>query len=420
MPNGEFIELYNNRDNDTDLAGLYLKDSANHKIYITDTTTLEGTTIEANGYLAVYTNGFSGFLNNDGFEEIGLYDPYGNLIDNVNYANSEESLSWSLVDNIWQQRTSSPNEKNPEQELKTQNSFKIEQLEDVTDNESQFGDLIKVKFNVYKGNTTKSSIKLYIVNDEDRITKITKATLPDKYTNYSLTLPIQIKPNCKEKYADGEYYVKIGWTSSSKAEDTFKINIKGINMDNCDKIYVERSPKKGTLKHSLLESPASVDINQDFTIKIELTNNDGENHLVDLYSYVYRGSKSYSGERDANKKTILVKAEQTKEVELENAVIGAEPGEYKLKIKAKRDDQKTEKEITHSIKVLTEKIGAETKGTEEKIELKEKNQDSDIMLQSTKQQKIIYESPSVKAKKLSLYLFIGLLVIYAAILTWKR
>lgn len=422
MPEGEFIELYNNGDNETDLAGLYFQDSAGHKLYITDTTTIDGTIIESENYLAVYTNEFSGFLNNQGFEEIKLYDPYGNLIDKVTYADSEESLSWALVSNIWRYRQPSPNEKNPKDEVEMESSFKILGIEDLgDDNESEFGDIIKVNFYVYKGNTSKSSIKLYVENDEDRISKITKASLQNKYTNNTLTLPVFIYPNCNEKYEDGDYYAKIGWTSLSKEEDSFRIKLKGINEDNCDKMYVEKKPRAGTLDQNLLEAPGAIESNKQFTVKVELTNNDGSDHMVDLYSYVYRGSKSYSGERDSNKKSILVKTGETKEAELESIVNGAEPGDYSLKIKVKRDDQKTEKEITQPIKVLEKGINQENIGQkEEKIELKETQGKDYTLLESTKQPEIIYESTSERAKKLIPQLFIALLVIYSAVLTWKR
>ncbi len=423
MPKGEFIELYNKGDGNPDLAGLYFKDSAGHKLYITDTTTIDGTIIESENYLAVYTNEFSGFLNNQGFEEIKLYDPYGNLIDKVTYADSEESLSWALVNNIWRYRQPSPNEQNPKDEVEMDSSFKILDIEDLgDDNESEFGDTIKVNFYVYKGNTTKSSIKLYIENDEDRISKITKASLQNKYTNNTLTLPIFIYPNCNEKYKGGDYYVKIGWTSLSKEEDSYKIKLRGINEDNCDKMYVERKPRAGTLNHNLLEAPGTIEADKEFKVTVELSNEDSEDHNVDLYSYVYRGNKCYCTDREANKKTILVKAGQRKEVELENTVKEAEPGDYNLKIKVKRDDQKTEKEITRPIKVLEKGIEKEEniEKKEETIELKETQKEGYTILESTKQPKTIYESSIIKAKKLAIYFFIGLLVIYSALLTWKR
>lgn len=43
MPEGEFIELYNEGNKDIDLVRLYFKDSANNKVYISDTTTIDGT-----------------------------------------------------------------------------------------------------------------------------------------------------------------------------------------------------------------------------------------------------------------------------------------------------------------------------------------------------------------------------------------
>ncbi|MBW2974502.1 lamin tail domain-containing protein [Candidatus Woesearchaeota archaeon] len=419
MPGGEFIEIHNKANYSIDIEGLYLKDSGNHKLYITGTTTIEGTVIEPKGHLAVYTNGFSGFLNNDGHEEIMLYDPYGELIDAVSYSNSEESLAWALANDLWQHRLPSPNKVNPEQEVKMESSFNIEGLEGIEPGEGcEFGDIVKVKFHAYKGNTSKSSIKIYIENEEDRISQIAKAALQNRYANYSLTIPMLIKPNCNEKYEDGDYYVKIGWTSSSKEEDSFRIKVDGINENNCGKMYVEKKPKKGTLNHNLLEAPGTIEPDEDFTVTVELTNNDGVDHMVELYSYVYRGKESYSGEKDSNKKSVLVKAGQTRDIELKNTVDGAKAGDYKLKIKVKRDDQKTEKEITQPIKLLEKRSEEESGEIEEKTEVEEK--EGPILLEPAKGQEIIYESSSVKARKSVVSLFIGLLVVYAGLLTWKR
>jgi len=418
IPGGEFIELYNSGD-DMDLVGLYLEDSAGHKLYVTDVTTVDGTLVGSSGCLAVYMNGFSGFLNNDGFEEISLFDPYGNLLDRVTYSGSEESLSWALVDGVWRYGVPSPNSENPDEEVEMSSSFDIIGLEDLgSDNESEFGDIIKVRFNVYKGNTSKKSIKLYIENDEDRVSKLTKAMLHDRYTNYSLTLPMFIDSNCNERYSNGDYYVKLGWTSSSSVEDTFRFRINGINERNCDKMYVERKPRKGTLKHNLLEAPGSVEQDKDFTVMIELTNNDGNDHIVDLYSYVYRGRTTYSGERELNKKSVLVKAGETKDVGLSNTV-DADPGDYKLKIRVKRDDQKTEKEITQPIKVFSGVLEEE-----EKVEVKvEKVDDEEKETSFTSLEiadEVIYESTSVKAEKMVVPFFIALLVIYSCVLTWRK
>ena len=417
MPGGEFIELYN-QGNDTNLAGYYIKDASNHTLYITDTTT-NGTIIKAKSYLLVYTNGFT-ILNNEGYEEISIYDQEGNPIDKVSYAESKEGLSWSLVENHWQYRLPTPNKINFEEEPEMDSLFKIEKIEDLgSDDEAKFGDIVKVNFHVYKGDTSKSSVKLYIENNEDRITKITKASLDNKFTNYTLTLPLQIYPNCNEKFDDGSYYVKLGWTSESEPADEFKIKVNGINMDYCSKIYVEKTPRKGTLTYNLVEYPASAEIGEEFSINVELTNNDDNNHYVDLSSYVYRGSKSYSSSREENKKKVLVKAGETQEFGLVNLVKKAEPGEYKLKVKIKRDDQKTEKQITKNI-TLKSKKPAESS---EKIAVSSKSlaqMQPPLVILNPKDSKIVYESTGEKTKKLLPYFMIALFAALLVILIIKN
>lgn len=427
MPGGEWVELYNSGNESIDVKGLILNDDFGNGLEITEVNVKDSTIIDPDSLLVIYRNGNGKLeLNNNGFDQV-ILSYQGAVIDSVSYSDAAEGNSYAYVEGIgWQHTKPTPNEENVNYNDVKDSHFKIESISDLdSDNETEFGDIIKVNFHVYKGDTTKSSIKLYIENDEDRITKITKAALHNKFTNYSLTLPIPIRSNCNEKYADGDYYVKVGWTAYSQEEDSFKIKVKGINMKNCDKIYVERKPRRGTLTHNLVESPAIIEINKDFTVKVELTNNDGEDHLVDLYSYVYRGPKSYSGDREANKKIVLVKSGETKEFELNNLVSEAEPGDYKLKIKIKRDDQKTEKEIIQEIKVIEEKFELEKEEKieekEERIDLKEKDkQIPSTLLESIKQPQTVYKSTTIKAKELVVYLFIGLLVIYGAVLTWRR
>jgi len=419
MPDGEFIELHNKGNNSADIAGYYLKDSFNHSLFIADTSTLNSTIIKAEGYLAAYTNGISGFLNNEGFEEIRLYDPEGNLIDKLSYAESKEGLSWSLVEEYWQYRLPTPNKANFEDEPEMESWFSIEKIEDLgSDDEAKFGDIVKVKFHVYKGDTNKKSIKMYIEDSKDRITKITQASLEDKFTNYSLTLPLQIYPNCNEKFDNGRYYVKLGWTSESEIADEFKIEVNGINMDNCDKIYVEKPPTKGVLEYNLIEYPESAEIGEEFQIMVELTNNDGIDHVVDLYSYVYRGSKFYSISKEANKKKVLVKSGETKEFSLSNLVKNAEPGQYKLKVRIKREDQKTEKEITKEITLENKRATESTEKIAAASTFNSGMQGQSTMLSAKEQ--LVYESTDTKAKKLIPYFMITLFVTLLVILIIKN
>jgi len=418
MPSGEFIEIYSTED--LDMYGSYFEDAANHKVYVTDTTTIDGTFIEAGGYLAIYMNGFSGFLNNEGLEEIRFYDPYGNLIDSMNYADSREALSWSLVGGAWQYRLPSPNEMNDLDEPEAESYFKIESIKDLgSDNMAEFGDIIKIKFNVYKGDTTKSSIKLYIEDDENRITKITKVNLHNKFTNYSLTVPIPLYSNCNQKYGDGDYHVKLGWTSSSIAEDSYKIRVEGIEMDNCDEIYIERKSITGTLAYQLIEYPLTVKINQDFIVKVRLTNEGADGYPVAIWSYVYRGSKTYSGDRGDNKKAFYLDGNSALTVELRNIVLDADPGEYKLKVLINKDEQKTNKQLIEDINV----IGIQTKEEVQVVLVKDSEFLEEAQIQPLlypnyvryKEPYLVYESNDFKAKNMItsfLIILLGMFVVY--------
>jgi len=86
-----------------------------------------------------------------------------------------------------------------------------------------------------------------------------------------------------------------------------------------------------------------------FSSEIRLTNSGDSDLKVDVWSYVYRGSKSYSGDREANRKTITIPANTLHIQKMRNIVSDADPGEYKFKVKLKRADQKTVRELTDSI-----------------------------------------------------------------------
>ena len=92
---------------------------------------------------------------------------------------------------------------------------------------------------------------------------------------------------------------------------------------------------------------------------MSVTKNDVE-HDFSIWSYVYRGSKVYSDSRDANKINFTLFPEQSIIIELID-IVHAEPGEYKLKIKLNKDNQKTNKEIKWDIEIIEEESFAEKK-----------------------------------------------------------
>jgi hypothetical protein len=233
MPEGEWIELLN-YGNKIDLADFYFKDSANHKLYITSTTTYN-TTIDE--FLVIYTNGFSGLLNNNGTEEIKFYTANGVLIESITYGSSTEGLSWSKVNNKWKQALPTPHGKN-EEESNFDSQLKIEKVYIGTDNKAKFGETIRAKIVIYKGNTSKEAINAWIENNKEPISKKTKVNIEKKYEEIGLTIPIQIYPNCKEKYSNGKYTLKI---EGLNEVDTDTITIDGITKNLCGEAKCKES-----------------------------------------------------------------------------------------------------------------------------------------------------------------------------------
>lgn len=90
MPQGEWVELYNNSDFDMDLAGWYIWDasgSETNKIFITGENTYPaGTIIGAKSWLVVYMN--KAVLNNTG-DTVKLFDGAGRLVDSRAYTGND-------------------------------------------------------------------------------------------------------------------------------------------------------------------------------------------------------------------------------------------------------------------------------------------------------------------------------------------
>jgi hypothetical protein len=244
MPDGEWIELYNKGDTELNLNGLYFKDNANHILTISSTTTYN-TTLMPKQYIVIYTNGFSGFLNNNGFEKISLYSD-SLLIDEVTYSFSEEGTSWSKLNGIWKLTKPSPGKENYQEDEGKESTIKIIKI---SPKNIKFGQTLSLKLEVYKGDETKNTIQAYIKepNTNTKISKITKFNIEKRYSESTLTIPIQILPNCKNKFPNGLYKIII---KGLNTEATKKINIQNTTKDLCQTQKIKETiikPKSETI-----------------------------------------------------------------------------------------------------------------------------------------------------------------------------
>ncbi len=343
MPEGEWVELYNDGSS-MDLLGYYLVDNYNRKVYITDIT--GGTKID--DYLVVYMNGKFGFLNNDGIEKIYLKNSEDEEIDSVSYAHSSEGLSWSLADGRWIETYLTPGKENYNYLPVEESSIKIEKVYLGSDDKAKFGDIVRVKVNIYKGGTSKYAVYARVKD----LSKRTQINLHNKYTNYTVTLPIQINSNCDEYYDDDDYSLEV---FGLDAEDETEIEISGINKKLCQ--YVDRPVAEIAQKrfeYEILEIPPNIKSGEQFFVSVLLKNNYDRDLPIKIWSYVYRGSKSYSGERDANMKEFMLPAGGEMVVELSNVFEG-KSGQYKHKVLINKDNQKTNQQLVSTLNAVADK-----------------------------------------------------------------
>ncbi len=306
--------------------------------------------------------------------------------------------------------------------LQEESSIGIENILDLgSDKKAKFGQTVRARLSVYKGNTNKKSVALWIENDKGKkLSKQSNINLEDKYTNYSITIPVQIIPNCDNDFKDDDYILK---AEGMDAEDEEKIKIEDITDSLCEVKVVERkefSPKK--FDFEIKDFNEIVDAGREFNTKIVFDNNNNADIPIKVWSYVYRGSKSYSGDREENMKEFILKANSLHEIELENNVDGAESGDYKFKVVVNKNNQKTNNEIIKDIKINN----IET-SKNENINLKnnpdDRNNDAENMVTANKvlmPRELVYESTTEKAKSLVPIFLIILSVIINIVLIWKR
>jgi hypothetical protein len=100
----------------------------------------------------------------------------------------------------------------------------------VSPEEQKFSGLVKAEIEIYKGETGKYSLTAYAERDGKKISQNLKINLKDKYTNYKLTLPIQLKLNCDGKISSGRAKVIV---EGLGVKDDKEFKVMGIDEKIC-------------------------------------------------------------------------------------------------------------------------------------------------------------------------------------------
>lgn len=523
-PDGEWIELYNDGDEEINLTNYLIKDSEDeNELYIEPEKILvDSLVLQSKSYLIVYRDGDSDFNLNDKGDGIRLFSEEGGLIDSVSYAQTSEGRTWSKVDGQWYETDPTPGSENvfvescdiglelgldttifnesnmafnvlaerllgekpeitvkgkiedingeivkeyspwKEKEIsddlsksysprlkdgvyqllfwlediscndsneennnvtsliavnpeykKNESSLVIEKVYLGNDNKAEWGDQVRVKINIYKADETKKTGQLWVEKGGEKIGKTTKISLPDKFHQYSLTVPVQLDSNCNNKIEDGKVDLVLE-AFDLRVEKEFLI--EGVDKDVC-RDYLkelrkqERAKEKEEKKEpfEIVNFNPTINLAEVLPVSVKISS-DGE-HEFKVWSYVYRGSKCYScngRERDENAEVVFLDNNEERRVDfflqLDETM---EEGEYKLKVKVNKDNQKTDKEITKGIYVkAVEKVGEKSfEASEVTYVVSDGNQAGEgLETLATKQVYdspgiVIYESNSQKAKK---------------------
>ena len=265
LPGGEWIEFYNSGDSSLNLAGLSIYDNNNNKVSISSANTLETTIIQAHGYLVVYMNGNS-IMNNIGFEKITLKNN-NEVINELSYFDSVEGKSYSKIDDIFRITDPTPGsanifleENNSSNTISNQNNnrhsnrlnssyIEIIKIESGKNKEIKFGDIARIKLNIYKGRTRKTAGKIFIKD----IGVPTYFNLYNNYENYTLILPVILFQNCDNKFKNGSYELM---AEAFEVGDSINISI-GRNT-HCDKYVSILDPVKGSTSNNSILSESFI------------------------------------------------------------------------------------------------------------------------------------------------------------------
>lgn len=268
LPEGEWVEIYNAGTETVDLEGFLLADKNNRSITLSDVNFAgSSSVVQPQSYIAVYLNGKS-LLNNNGFEVVQLLWN-ALLVDAVSYDGSREGVSWSRQENgSFVQRLPTPGQTNAVEEKTLESTMLIEKVDVGKDGVAHFGDVVYIRLKIFKGDTTKNMVKLYVAN----LTKQVQFQMYEKFHTYVFTFPLVLDPNCKGKYSSGTYQIIVDGFGVTATKD---ILVQGITTKYCTTSKEKPAVQKKEASVPTKTKPQEANICQNMTISDTFINKPG-------------------------------------------------------------------------------------------------------------------------------------------------
>ena len=302
--------------------------------------------------------------------------------------------------------------------LDPDSTIRIMSIQDLgSDKTASFGQSIRIQATIYRGNTTKESIAAWVENtNHEKISKQAKATIETQFTETTLTIPLQLIPNCKSTFKDGKYKVIL---DGLETDDEESITIRGLSDELCPNEPKLQPAVSSTFSAQLQQLPSYAH-NEQSTATLRLDNPESNLIEVDVWSYIYRSSTSYSGQRESNKKHLTIQPQSTLLIELSNTPMIKEQGSYKIKFLILPSTRKTPIDITKDILITKPTTAKENT-------IKSTSPSSNTSTQASKasitgaviqsdMQEVVFSSSSQKAQDAALYVLIGALALLSVTL----
>ncbi|MBI2128703.1 lamin tail domain-containing protein [Candidatus Woesearchaeota archaeon] len=340
---------------------------------------------------------------------------------------------------------------------RTDNSvIQIDEVYLGTDNKAKFGDSLRFKVIIYKGNSTKTSVQAWLESGGEKISKTTSTNIYGNYQNHTITMPVQIEANCNGAISDGNYNLVVEGLNASDRETVY---VEGTTSSLCQTVtrYSSSSDTGSQTPLNIeqesetpitsfvydkvrfnIASPTMIEFGKEFIINITAANTADDEKELYAWAYIFKGRKSITNPMQNRKHLALSKNESMQiylpvVVEDENI----DPGDYKLMVKLNSSARKSLKSVSKAVELIfnQEYAGKKAVFLKSEGESAGKTQaefDSESFNNGLEFDSInkvtgsvvlnadVYESTTVKAKKLVKYFIVSAFGLFVIMLIWRK
>jgi hypothetical protein len=270
--------------------------------------------------------------------------------------------------------------------------------------DAYFGETIKVKMHLGKGQSRKTAVSLSL-KGQSKISDEVMVYLTKENQEVDIIVPLNIKDSCD--LIPGEYEL-VASGLDREAKKKIKVSGECINAPSENEVI----DKEYELVHHYCIGSKCVQVARIF-------NMENQEHSYKASSYIYKGSKSFS-DRTENEQEVHLGPKKSAYVVLENDLEDLPEEDANIKLKIQREDRKTPFEVSEQeVFESLQKRGAEEQVMGDSGQIAPAYEKVELQEPAIPTAQVVYESSSERAKGLSKYLILGVVILGAYALLMK-